>query len=120
MSKLKFMIAQFFKSLPDLLYSVLKHFWAFIMRVLVFLFFFGRFAIITYGLSILIPMTLRTYTQIDPAVCLIIEKILLTIAPLLPTVLYAMLENEDTNAEFSIDFCFITWIATIVFAWVIL
>jgi hypothetical protein len=50
-------------------------------------------------------------------VSMVIMKVLLTIAPILPTAVYAKLKEEDYNDEFSMDLCFAVWVITIVLAW---
>lgn len=94
-----------------------KHLWLFIKRLTVFAFYWGMFAIISYGIAVLIPITLRSYLHIDPAFCTILSKILFTLAPLFPTLIYTQFEKEDINEEFSMDLCFAVWIFTIIWTW---
>ncbi len=99
---------------------VWDYFKKFIGRVVLLIFVYGRFACLSLAVSIFIPLVLRRYLGLSSDVAIIIEKILLTITPIIPTVLYAKLKEEDYNDEFSMDLCFAVWIITIVYAWCIL
>lgn len=100
--------------------SFVAHLWCFIKRLSVFLFSFGQFAIISYGIAILVPVLLRDYLGLDRNICSSIIKVLLTIAPLLPTLACTYLYDQENTDEFSMDMCFVTWIVTIVWAWAFL
>lgn len=97
-----------------------KHLVHFIRRLFVFAFFYGLYAACSYGIAIAIPLFLQSSLSLDQNLCLIITKILLTVAPIFPTIVYLRCYEEDTNEEFSIDLCFIAWIVTIVWAWAFL
>lgn len=96
---------------------VCNHFWNFIKRLYLFAFFWGRFALISYGVAVLIPVSLHTYLSMPHTVSMTIMKILLTIAPILPTAVYAECKEEDYYDELSMDLCFAVWVITIVYAW---
>lgn len=101
----------------ELLLALGKYLLHFMRRLYVFAFFYGVFAVCSYGFAIAFPLLLKTYLGADPNLCLLITKIFLTIAPAFPTIMYLRCYEEDVNDEFSMDLCFITWIATIVLAW---
>ena len=93
------------------------HFLNFLKRLYLFVFFWGRYACISYPLAIIIPLALRAKLGFPHAMAMTITKVLLTIAPILPTAAYAQLKEEDYNDEFSMDLCFAVWVITIVYAW---
>jgi hypothetical protein len=93
------------------------HFWNFVKRLYLFAFFWGRYACVSYPLAIIIPMFLGIKLGLPYAMAMTITKVLLTIAPLLPTAVYAECKEEDYEDEFSMDLCFATWMITIVYAW---
>ena len=97
-----------------------KYFALFIRRLLVFAFYYGIYAVCSYGVALICPSLLEAYIGLSHNLCLIIGKILLTIAPVVPSIVYLRCYEEDTNGEFSIDLCFVAWIATVVWAWVFL
>lgn len=93
------------------------HFWNFFKRLYLFAFLWCRFALISYGVAALLPLSLHIYLGMPHGVSMIIIKVLLTIAPLLPTAVYAVCKEEDYEDEFSMDLCFAMWVITIVYAW---
>ena len=105
------------KKIHNSLKLVVVHFWNFFKRLYVFAFFWGRFAIVSYGAAALLPSCLHRYLGMPHDVSMTIMKVLLTIAPILPTAVYAVLKEEDYEDEFSMDLCFVIWIITIVCAW---
>lgn len=102
--------------LCEMLESVGSHFWKFIKRLYVFTFFFGLPYCISCGVAALVPICLHTI-GLPHDIAMVISRILLTIAPVIPTALYTRFEKEDRFDEFSMDLCFVTWIATVVYAW---
>ncbi len=106
-------------SVSNMLKSVGSHFWKFFKRLYVFVFFFGMPYGICFGVSLIIPLTLRSwglsYDTTD-----IISKIMLTITPIIPTAMFTRYEKEDLYEEFSMDLCFVSWILTIIYAWKLL
>lgn len=105
------------KFLKNCFYALCKHLWLFIKRLAVFVFYWGMFAIISYGIAILVPKTLESKLRVSPNFCSTLAKILLTIAPLPPTLIYTQFEQKDLYEEYSMDLCFVVWILTIVWAW---
>lgn len=97
-----------------------KHLVHFMRRLCVFAFFYGLYAACSYGIALAIPLFLQSSIGLNQNICLIIKKILLTVAPIVPSLVYLRCYEEDTNEEFSTDLCFIAWIATIVWAWAFL
>ena len=93
------------------------HFWNFLKHLYLFIFFYGRLACISYALALIIPLGLHTKFGLPHDVAMTIARILLTIAPILPTAAYAQCKEEDYEDEFSMDLCFTTWIITIAYAW---
>ena len=96
------------------------HFLNFFKRLYLFVFFWGRYALVSYIAAILIPICMQTYLGFQHLVSMTIMKVLLTIAPLLPTAAYAECKEEEYEDEFSMDLCFVIWVITIVYAWCIL
>ena len=92
------------------------HFLMFLKRLYVFVFFFGVSYMLSCGAALLIPAGLK-WVGLSNDISMTVGRIFLTIAPLIPTCVYARCENEDLNGEFNMDLCFVVWIATIVFAW---
>ncbi len=105
------------KTIRHSLKLVAIHFGTFFKRLYVFAFFWGMFALVSYGVATLIPVCLHRYLGMPHNVSMVIMKVLLTIAPILPTAVYAKLKEEDYNDEFSMDLCFAVWVITIVLAW---
>lgn len=70
-----------------------------------------------YGLPLLaamaIPGLLDVFFEIDKTVL----KILMTIAPIVPTCFYSLCEKEDESDSFSIDLCFVYWIIIAIYVW---
>ena len=93
------------------------HFWKFVKRLFLFIFFYGRFAFISCGLSILVPVSLHAYLGMPYDVSITIMRILLTVTPIFPTAVYAVCKEEDYDDEFSMDLCFAVWLISIVCAW---
>ena len=110
-------------TMKEIIIFILKlvggHFWRFVKRIYVAIQFFVIPYFIAYAVSMLIPAGLR-YLGVHYGVEITICRILLTIAPAIPTAIYAICKKEDRHEEFNMDFCFIIWIATIVYAWNIL
>ena len=103
--------------ITHLLKLVLADFIKFADRIVVLIFVYGRFAALSIALSLIIPLSLRRYLGVPHDVSMMIMRVLLTVTPILPTVMYAELKEEDYQDEFSMDLCFVAWIITIVFAW---
>ena len=93
------------------------HFWNFFKRLYVFAFLWGRFALVSYGAAVILPSFLQRYLGIAHDVSMTIMKVLLTIAPILPTAVCAVFKEEDFEDEFSMDLCFAVWVITILYAW---
>ena len=103
-----------------LLKLVGSNFIKFIKRILVFIHVpFGIPFCVSILFSFLISLSLQ-YIGVTYDICLFICRILLTVMPIIPTCIYALCEQEDRYEEFSMDLCFVVWIATIVYAWKIL
>lgn len=96
--------------------NIFSHFWKFIKRLYVFAFFFGLPYSISFIVAMLIPRSLELI-GLSNTVSAILTRILLTIAPAIPTGAYTLFEAEDQYDEFSMDLCFVVWIATIAYAW---
>lgn len=111
---------------PELVSYYFRQLGSFIMRVFTFICCFCGFGlgVLTYGLAFAIPLGLEYHFHTPPATTDLINKILLTIAPALPSFLYSTFsfesENTENSKEFSTDFCFIVWILTIIAAWFLL
>ena len=107
------------KLLADILKSLCSHFGQFVKRIYCLVFFYGMFYVPSCGLAILIPITLRDLGM-PTDITRVMTQVLLTIAPIVPTGFFTLLEKEDEFEEYSLDLCFVVWIATIVLAWTIL
>ena len=105
------------KEIIDTLKLVWDYFKKFAGRFVVIIFLYGRFALVSLTVSLLIPSVLHRYLGLPHDIAIKVEKILLTITPIFPTAMYAKLKEEDYNDEFSMDLCFAAWIITIVYAW---
>ena len=105
---------------PALLSYLLSQLIIFVKKILGIALIFGMIGIISYGFAFLLPDLLSDLTPISDDVCLLIEKILLSIAPALPTFFYALWCMEDANKKSnprSIDLCFVAWILTLAITW---
>lgn len=107
------------ETIIEILLSILSHFWKFIKRLYVFAYFFGVPYLISCSIALLIPYGLQSIGFPHSASVLLV-RILLTIAPVVPTGVYTLIEAEDQYDECSMDLCFVVWIATVVYAWKIL
>lgn len=95
------------------------HFAGFANRTAIFLVMFGGdlipwfciSAAIIYGLMLL---------RVDRGVIALISKLLLTFVPAIPTYQFDKHKQKESNDDYSMDLCFIVWIASIVVAWCIL
>ena len=102
--------------LGDMLESVGSHFWKFVKRLYVLTFFFGLPYGISCGVALLAPICFHSI-GLPHDISMVISRILLTIVPIIPTALYTRFKKEDSAEEFSMDLCFVIWIATAVYAW---
>ena len=110
----------FVELFPAVLSYLFSHLIDFIKRLFGVLLTFGLIGIISYGLAFLVPDLLSSYTPVSVEICLLIKRILFTLAPALPTVVYALgcVESSDESSDgFSIDLCFVVWILTAIVAW---
>ena len=104
--------------MKDLLKLVWAYFKKFTNNFAVFALVYGRIAFVSVGLSMLIPFALHRYLGLSHDVAMTIEKVLLTITPIFPTLVFVKTKNEDFDPdEYSIDLCFVAWIIAIVYAW---
>ena len=101
-----------------LLKLAIDDFKKFTNRLAVFALTYGWPALILIGLSMILPTFLHTKLGMPHDVSLTISRILLTITPIIPTLVFVKAKNEDYSSdEYSMDLCFTSWIITIVFAW---
>ena len=107
------------RNMGSILSSIISHFWKFIKRLYVFILPFGIPYMISTGCALLLSEMLG-HIGFPPDVSKTFYRILLTIAPIIPTGIYSLCEEADQCDEFSMDLCFVVWIATIVYAWKIL
>lgn len=106
------------KKLGGILKAMVSHFWIFVKRLYVFMLPFGVPYTISIGLVLLLSEWLDDLGICD--ISKIVCRILLTIVPAIPTSIYSRCEELEQHDEFSMDLCFVVWIATIVYAWKIL
>lgn len=95
------------------------HFWNFVKRLVIAIPFF----VIPYVASCYVSMLIYygiNFFGVNSSVSITICRILLTVAPAVPTSIYAICKEEDRSEGFNMDFCFIAWISTIFYAWNIL
>ena len=104
------------KTIGDTLKYIGSHFLMFVKRIFVFAFFYGFVYCVSCMAALLIAKGMKQI-GIHNDVSMIIGRIFLTVAPIIPTCVYARCEKEDLNGEFNMDLCFVVWVATIVFAW---
>lgn len=103
-----------------ILSGIIAHFGKFVKRLYVLILPFGFPYIISISGAYLLSEGL-TRLGIPLNISTTIYRILLTIVPIIPTGVYTLCEKElDICDEFSMDLCFVVWIATIVYAWKIL
>lgn len=103
------------KALLKLVWSGFKEF---ADRLVFLVLLYGRFAFIFIAASLLIPNGLHRYLGLPHEASIVMTRILLTITPIFPTMIYVKTKEEDCSYEhYSIDLCFTAWIITIVFAW---
>ena len=104
--------------MKDLLKLVWSGFKEFADRLAFLILLYGRFAFLFIAASILIPNALHRYLGMPHATSITTMRILLTITPIFPTMIYIKSKEEDcTDEHYSIDLCFVAWIIIIVFAW---
>ena len=104
------------KAIADILKYVGSRFLIFVKRIFSFAFFYGFIYCVSCTAPLLITRGLKQIGMHND-VSMTIGRILLTVAPIIPTCVYARCEYDDLNDEFNMDLCFVAWIATIVFAW---
>lgn len=107
------------KMCKEALHLVITHFGRFIKRLYVFTLPFGVPYFISVVGSFFIVSGLENLGLPQNAATTLC-RVLLTITPAIPTGVYAICEREDQSESFSMDLCFVVWIATIVYAWKIL
>ena len=101
-----------------LLKLVWSGFMGFADRFIFLVLLYGRFAFLFIAASLLTPNALHRYLGLPHEAAIVITRILLTITPIFPTIIYVKNKEEDCSDEhYSIDLCFAAWIVTIVFAW---
>ena len=104
--------------ITHLLKLVLADFKEFANRLAVFALTYGWLAVILIVLSLILPTYLHMKLGMPHEVSLTISRILLTITPIIPTLVFVKAKNQNYSTdEYSIDLCFASWIITIVFAW---
>ena len=104
------------EKIGSMLIAIVSHFWIFVKRIYVFILPFGSSYIIAIGCAWLLSEGLRSL-GIPQDIVKTVYRILLTIAPIIPTGVYTLCEEADLYNEFSMDLCFVVWIGTIVYAW---
>lgn len=107
------------EKIGSILISIISHLWKFIKRLYVFMLPFGVPYMMSIGCALLLSEVLG-YLGFPHNISKTICRILLTISPIIPTGIYSLCEEADLYDEFSMDLCFVVWIATIVYAWKIL
>lgn len=95
---------------------LLSHFWKFFKRLYVFAFFYSLFSAIPVSIIVLLNLAF-VKLGVPHSFSMIVIRILLTVAPIIPTIGYCILEQEDECEEFSMDLCFTAWILIAVYAW---
>ena len=108
--------------MKDKVIYLLKLIWSgfksFADRFAFFCLLYGRYGLLFVALSLLVPNLLHRYLGLPHAVSMAVTRILLTITPIIPTMIYVKNKEEDyTEEHYSMDLCFIAWIVIIVFAW---
>lgn len=98
-----------FKACVSHMYSAFKRFY-------VTAFFYCLTGAVTYGIAIVVPMSLMRI-GVPNDCCDVIMKILLTIAPAFPVLTLSFLERDDEYYEISMDLGFVAWLATVILAW---
>ena len=87
-------------------------------RFAFFILLYGRFGALFLALSFLAPSLLNRYLGLPHDISLVMTRVLLTITPIFPTMIYAKSKEEDCASEhYSMDLCFVAWIVTIILAW---
>lgn len=98
--------------------SIWNSFKTFADRFATLLLLYGRFLLVSFAVSIIVPSALHRYLGLSHDVAMIIMKVLLTITPIFPTAIYAKYKEEDySDEDYSMDLCFAVWVITIVCAW---
>lgn len=106
------------EELSNLLKIIWESFIKFANRLTMLFLSYGRFYCLFVAISVLIPSALHRYLGLSKDITTVMMKILLTITPILPTVIYVKMKEEDySDEDYSMDLCFVVWIVTIVFAW---
>ena len=85
--------------MKELLKLVWDYFKKFTNDFAVFALVYGRIAFISVSLSILIPTLLHTYLGLPHSVSRTMARILLTITPISPTLVFVKNKNEDYGPD---------------------
>ncbi len=96
--------------------SLGSHLWLFIKRFSVTGFFYCLVGSAFYLIPFFLCLGLKKL-GISHEASMTVLRILLTIAPLVPTWACAHIAAEDAYGEVSMDLCFAAWIVTIIWAW---
>lgn len=95
------------------------HFAGFAHRTAIFLVMFGGDLIPWFCISAAIIYGLM-FLRVDRGVIVLIAKLLLTFVPAIPTYQFDKHKQKGPKEDYSMDLCFIAWIASILVAWCIL
>lgn len=105
---------KFFTS--DNLSNVFLGFFQFIKRLFTFVCFYCLIGLPTCVLVFILPIGLE-FLGASHEFCNLLTRILLTIAPVVPTLCVSVASEEAQEDELSMDFCFIAWIIVAVWTW---
>lgn len=111
------MLAEVFSR--DNLKACRKHLWNFFKKLFTTLFFYVQCGVLAHVIAIVLPMLLKIF-GISADICVLLMKVLLTVASTISVLGLSLLKKEDKQAELSTDLGFSVWIVTVMYVWTLL